>query len=1177
MANATPTPGSTPPTPRKRRRWLRILGLILGIFLVLLVVVYFVGTSSGFVKSVILPRVSKSVNADITVSDASISPFKQVILQNLKVQVAGQEPVLTAPEVRLRYSLMDIIGGNIHVDEVTISSPIVTLVENPDGTKNLPPESKSQKEKPAEKPKAESKPPQIDLKKLLLSDATVRQIKVHKNGKRDVAELSHVNVNLENVKNGQTGKLTLDADIKMDNNPPSPATNGLLEAKLKGNFDFALSADLKPASIKGNTHLGVTRAAGALSDLATFATDLDCEVTPTDVRQVALRFQKSGVHLGELRVNGPLDMEKSEGRLTVQLLSIDKQLLNLAGAAQGLDFGPTAISSSNEIQLAKSGKLITAAGRFDVNKLQVTRTNQTTPSLDFRADYDVSVDLAASNALVRVLNLTGTQKGTQFLRGELSSPMNLAWGNTANAVGDSTLNFSITGFDLADWKPFLGDSVTSGIVGTKTKLLSQQGGKLITFESDSRIDNLTAGSGSNQIMRAAITAHAAGKATDLKQFNLSDYRLQVTQDNQPLLTVTGMGTVDNAKTNADLQVTVQASLAQLLKAKPQTNVMISSGTLELKARVVQKQDNQTITGNLVLADLTGRSGDNEFRSFGTKMELDINKAGPQIQIRKVAGTLSEGGNTGGGFDLSGNYNVDTKAAQLTAKLTDFNQNGLRPFLEPMLTDKKLVSVAINATAAVQYNPQADSSIKADFKMANLVVNDPKNQIPATPLEAKAVADVSLRKNVTDIRQCQLTLTPTSRAKNELNVTGHVDSSQSNAITGNLKLAADSLDMTTYYHLFAGGKKPEEKTPTAAPKPQPATPAANPADANKEPDAKQLPFRNFLADAAIGRFYLDEVEITNLLTKVKIDGGHVLVDPCKLALNGAPVSTKVDLDLGVPGYKYDVAFNAQGIPLAPFVNTFQPERKGQIGGAMTAQAKISGAGTTGANLKKTLAGQFDVNSTNLNLSVVNIRSTLLKRVINVVATIPELVKNPASVVGAVFGKGGLSEDLAKSPIDTLMVRGVVGAGKMELQQSVVQSAAFKAEATGTLALADVLTNSTIHFPVSISLNRGMAEKFGLVPANTPTNEAYAKLPDFVTMTGTVGDPKEQINKIALAGTAFKTVGSIVGGFGGKTGGIIKNAGDLLTGQRSATNAPATGGTNQSPANNLLDQFFKPKKK
>src|SRR5206468_4171289 len=190
--------------------------------------------------------------------------------------------------------------------------------------------------------------------------------------------------------------------------------------------------------------------------------------------------------------------------------------------------------------------------------------------------------------------------------------------------------------------------------------------------------------------------------------------------------------------------------------------------------------------------------------------------------------------------------------------------------------------------------------------------------------AKMLVDASLRKQVADVRQCRLALTPTPRGKNELDITARLDMSDTNATTGNLKLAADSLDLTSYYDLFTGAKKPEEKRTNTSQTPQAATPSSTQADANREPEPMKLPLRNFNAEVMLGRCYLHEVEITNLLTDAKIDGGHVLLNPCKLALNGAPVSTTVDLDLGIPGYKYDLTFNAASVPLAPLVNTFQPE-------------------------------------------------------------------------------------------------------------------------------------------------------------------------------------------------------------------------------------------------------------
>ncbi len=1041
------------PAPHKQRGLLRAVAWGFGILIGLLVVVYFVATSGAFVKGVILPRVSKAINAKITVSDASISPFSQIILKSLKVQTTEAEPLVTAAELRLRYSLMDIIRGNIHVDEVTLSSPTIVLVENLDGSSNLDPILKSQQAKPGEKnpePVAKAsvaKPPQIDFRKFALTDATVRRVKTYKSGMRDLAELSHINVTLDDVKNGQAGKLGLAAEIRVE------STSGVLAARFGGNYTFALAGDLKPSLIKGGTRVDVTRAEGALADLAAFGSELDVEVTPTEIKGVALRFKKGNARLGELRVSGPFNAEKLEGRLTIELAGIDKQLLNLAGAKSGMDFGGTTISSTNQVELAKAGAMITASGQWAVSKFQLTRANQTTPQLDLLADYNVTVDRGQSAALLRGLTLTGTQNGAALLKAELANPMQIGWGSASNAVGDSTLNLAVSSLNLADWKPFLGEVAPAGLVNVKARLLSQQGGKQLTFDFDTGIDQLTVNAGSNHITDVAVIMQASGKATDLKQFDLTNCKLEVARQNQTLVSASGSGTYDKASEAADMQVVVKAVLSPLLQMMARPDMSVSSGTVDLIAHLTQKQKAQAVTGTLALADLTGRFGKNELRNLGMAVDFDL----------------------------------------------------------------------------------------------------------------------GMSKQVFDVRRFQITLTPTARAANQVQLSGQVDMSQPHAIQGNLTLAADSLDITSYYDVFTGGKSAAATGSAPTSSQTGSTPATAPAVANQEPAPIKLPLHNFTATATIRRLFLHEIEITDWQTTVAIDGGHVALNPFKLVLNSAPVNTTLDFDLGVPGWKYDGSFSAQAIPLAPLVNTFQPERKGILGGTLTAQAKVAGAGITGASLQKNLAGQFDVSATNLNLSVDNIQGNtvctrLLKTLVSAIAAIPELVKNPAgaatSLLSGLVGTsgsgtgrtGGLTGDLQKSPIDRLILHGTVGSGRVDVQQAVVQSPAFEAQAhDGTLTLDEVLNNSPIKIPISVLLERSVALRINMASTNAPASETYAKLPDFLTMKGTLGKAKADINYVALSSAVLQGTG----GKGGKAGGLLQGIGGLLnTSKPAATNAPAT---------------------
>ncbi len=1140
-------------TSRKPRRLLRWIAIIFGALVVLLVVAYFVATSEWALKSVILPKVSKAMNAEVTVESASISPFSSVNIRGLKVQTTGTEPLVTAQEVRARYSLMDIIKGNIHVNEVALESPVVTLVTFPDGTSNLDPITKQPKEeKPKKEPKekkSSEKPPQVNLQKLVLNNATVRKIDQRKDGTRQLLELTGVTVTADDIGNNKTGQLGLAANVRMDQG--LSASNGVLAATIAGKFNFALDAALKPQVAKGQTKLDVTEAKGSFAQAQGLGVLLNTDLTPTQLNDVSVRLSQSGKELGAVTVSGPFNAETMEGRLVVAVSQIGRQALNLAGAAIGLDFNETAISSTNTIELRQRGRMIALNGALIVGNFSATQKGQTTPVLDVRSAYAVTYDQTNKTALVQSFTLNGTQNKVEFLRGTLAKPMTLELGKAGNAVDESTFDLILTNFNLPDWQGFIGTNATisSGKLGVTLNLVSRQAGKNLSLNLATRLAQLTAAFGSNRVENADVTLTTRGTVTDFSAVNLEQYRAELARAGQQAIVASGALQYNTKSQDADVQANLEASLPQVTSLVSVPGLNLSGGTVKFAGRVTQKnttpgQTNQpvldrTVVGKLNVDDLTGTFQSNRFDRFATVVDVDVAMRGGAVDIRKLAGSLQQSGQPGGAFAVAGNYDLDKKAGQLSAKVTDLNQNALKSFVAAALGDKQLESITINANTTAKLDGPSDMAVKAELHVANLVVNDPTGQVPKTLLGLDAVADVINAKNVIDLRQVQLALAKTERAPNSLNVAGRIDMSKSNAWTGNLKITSDGLDLTPYYDLFAGNKAKQTNVPAGGKQ----TPAPNETKPQTEPPPMKLPFTQFTEEMTVAKFFLREIAISNLVSKTTIENGRVNVNPCSLTLNGAPVNLTALLNLAVPGYEYDVNAKLDRVPAEPLANTFAPDKKGQFKGDIIADARLKGAGITGAGLKKNLGGQLGFSLTNANVQV-----TQYKRLQQLLVPIGAALRIP---------------ELAESPLQWIAANLIITNGQANISAATVESSVFRAGLSGTVSMEEVLTNSTLNkLPVDLALSRNVAMRARLAPPNLATNAEVVPLPRFVSVAGTVGNPKPQIDPIAVTRILAGTVGNYVGGDVGK---VLRGVGSL---GGASTNQSGTNVTSTNAVGNLI---------
>jgi hypothetical protein len=1125
--------------------------------LLLLLLLYFIVSSGAFIKGVVLPRVGASLNAQLTVADASLSPFSSVALRQLEMRTTGAEPLLTAASVCVRYSLWQILRGTVQVDEVALDTPVLNVVQNADGTSNLDPLWQAlTAEQPPAPPSAE--PTQLAVRNITLKNGTVRWTTLLPAGAREQYELANVNLSLDQLANSQPTKASLATDLRLDRRQ-APAKDAL-QGRATGTLSFTLGPDLMPQTAQGSVTHEVLKAEGALAELAGHRTVLEGELTPTELKNLALRFFKGNSLLGEVKAAGPLDLQKLEGRLNLEVTSIDRQVLNLAGAPFGFDFGSTKLSSTAQLTLANGATRVGVNGQLKAEAFSLKQGNQTTPPLNLNLAITAEANTQEQRARVDALTLDATQRQKPLLRGTLSRPMTLAWGQTNAAATESAFEFNLSGLDLAEWKALLGDAVAAGTADLRLNLLAQQDGRRLKTDLTGRLQNLTAQVGSNRLDRVDVQLQMASQLDDFQNLNLEQYAFQLSDGGRALARLSGRGKYAAATGDAEFRAEGEASLPELLRKVQMPDLSASAGALKFLATYTQKSQQTNLNGSLTLTNFTGRYGDYQFQTYQAGADYDLEVKGQMLQVRRFAGALRQGTAPGGSFDVGGRLDLARTTGEFRFTALDLNQHGLGPFLAPYLTPNRLLSLALAGQGTAVVDAQGESALKAELKLSNLVVEDPARRLPRSPLSAELNLDGGMRQQLVTLRQCVLKLSPTDRARNELQLTGRFDLAPTNATIAQLVLRGESLDLTPYYDLLVGTPAPAT-TPTPAPAPAPAVAAAP-----TEPDPITLPWRQSTFDAKIDRFYLHEVAITNWVMKAEATSQQIALKQLQLNLNGAPVQSQADLDLSVKGWKYDLSLLADRIPLEPLANTFSPATRGQYQGLILANAKVKGAGITGTSLQKSLAGQLGFSFTNANIQLLSKKAT---RLITPIAALLRV------------------NDISKSPLN--WIHGLVNLGnaRMDVSSFAAQSAAFEARAQGPIPIADLLGQSPLNLPVRFLLHRSLAQKAGLMPANTPTNVAYVQLPQFVTVKGTLAEPKSDLNEAALAGLLLKSTVGIAETLGVKVdpkgGDALRNLGSLLTGEgltpRSTNQAATTNrtaNTNPPALFNPFDLIPKPKK-
>jgi type II secretion system protein N len=575
----------------------------------------------------------------------------------------------------------------------------------------------------------------------------------------------------------------------------------------------------------------------------------------------------------------------------------------------------------------------------------------------------------------------------------------------------------------------------------------------------------------------------------------------------------------NSKTLVDVQLfpdRLEQATARFLRADQTLGQIHASGPLDLP----RSEATLTLAVDEIGHPLLNLVGAPWGVQFGD-MRLD---AIVELALLEGGTSLATSGrinaDPGGSIHLDGSMDLEQHHGEFTLSLLNLNEFALGPILDPLLAPHHLHSMALNGTSSLAFDSDDRGRLRAELQVTNLITGSASQPYSISPLRAGLQLDTSWDDDLHSLHAVHLTLAPTARADNELHLTGFIDLSEVDPTPSELQLTSASLDLTPLYNLFF--------PPTTTDTP-PASPDSAPTDEQAEPEAMDLAWDNLKLQTRIDHLFLRETHLSNVVATTTLHGNTVRVDPLSASMQGAPLSGLLVLDLGLTGWRYELQLDAANLPLEPLVNSFVPEYSGQYRGLLQANLTLQGQGITPASLQQHLQGRVDVTFTNAEIQLV---SPTLQQILVPIAGLLRLPQ------------------LTESPLDWVRLQSRIGDGDIQLDELVLQSAAFQARTSGSVAIQPDLQLASLNLPLRFQLRRSLADRARLVPRNTPPDAAYVPLPDFATVRGTLGNLTTELDPGAITGLLLQSGIGIAEEQGIKieepAGRLLRGIGDILGG-------------------------------
>jgi len=1108
---------------RRTHKWYKLVIVLIVALMGTGLAVYHIVTSAWFFKSVILPRVSRGVGAEITVKEAKIHPFSQIVLEGLLVKPAGFEPVFQLSTVKARYSLMRLLRGELAIDSLVIDSPEITIVRQGDGRSNIDPILNTLSGKPKVATPRKPVPPapmKIDIGRVTISGGRITFINKSGKGSTFKLILEELQGDCVNLKNASTGTLSLKTMIRGSEETSNGEIVNSFVGSITNSIRMRISTDGQIENASVNNKYEVKSATGELAHLLGVGLTMVGEITTQNIQNLTIDFAQHSTPLGKILVYGPFNLKDGTGQITLCLVGISAPALELFAAPFGYKFGDTIINASNYITFANYSQSIATEGYVNVSKFSISRRDLSIPPMDFHANFRISYNGTTGELAIEKFEIDGYTNSKPLLQSRLTAPIKISRQTSLIPTYSSHFLTKVTDLDLGAWKTPISTFIPSGIINAQIELApsTNNTGGTLNFATEWRGITLTVNSMAIQNLNGSCLGRLV--LENLQNINIESLTFSLSRATNPLLQAHLAGQANLQQYLSNLKFRFEANLQNLSKLTMPPTINITSGTASLHGSLEGSLTNcnLAITGKLnsakcIFLGQTLQPTDGEFSAL-------VHRLGSEIMLKDLKLCLSQAGNSV--FDLKGDGQLNTETRDITMKIT------VPVCTEPILT--LATASLLKPGTIIPGNLFADAYLsKKGSAWESSITATVSNLLFKAGQEKFGPYNFGIHLASTGAGTTNFALTKghfyiadPNGTSNAVTLTAFLQNPVPHGIQGSIKIAADRIDLTPYSKLIFQTR-------------QPPAPAQQPPTQIVDPPPTRLPCANLEITAQMTSICLQEIDIKDLDLKVVLQPEVVSIHNLRCKINNAPLQADLKLDVGKPGYKYEFNLVSERLPLTPIINTFSTEYHGKATGELTAKADIRGQGLTGASLQKHLNGNLLLCVTNCTMRLIGQKATLLL--------------TPLALALGI-------DDVLKASLTNFVLSVNLGQGAITIANCLLETDLFRAHTQGQIPIASELGNSRLNdLPIEIAIHSQLAQKSRLLPATALPSSNMVQLPIFAKLRGTLNKPEIYTDKAVIASFLAKSISTLPSAAATKTAEMLNMATQILQ-PSTNTNQPST---------------------